>query len=94
MFINYFKGEMKLVGVRPISKHYLSLYPEAARERRKNYKPGLLPPFYADMPKTLEEIVASEIRYFDSYDNKGFRADIYYFWKILYNIFIKKARSK
>lgn len=94
MFINFFRGEMKLIGVRPLSQHYLSLYPEEACERRIKYKPGLLPPFYADMPKTLEEIVASEIRYFDSYDNKGFRADIYYFWKILYNIFIKKARSK
>lgn len=94
MFINYFKGEMKLVGVRPISKHYLSLYPEEARERRKNYKPGLLPPFYADMPKTLEEIVASELKYFDCYDQKGFRADISYLTKILFNIFVKKARSK
>jgi lipopolysaccharide/colanic/teichoic acid biosynthesis glycosyltransferase len=94
MFINYFKGEMKLVGVRPLSKHYLSLYPLEAQIRRKNYKPGLLPPFYADMPKTIEEIVDSEMKYFDHYDKKGFRADFYYFWKILHNIFIKKARSK
>ena len=85
---------MKLVGVRPLSKHYLSLYPLEAQIRRKNYKPGLLPPFYADMPKTIEEIVASEMKYFDHYDKKGLMADFYYFWKILHNIFIKKARSK
>lgn len=94
MFINLFKGEMKLVGVRPLSEHYLSLYPEDARVRRIQYKPGLLPPFYADMPKTLEEIAASELKYFDLYDKKGYRTDFVYLGKILHNIFIKKARSK
>jgi lipopolysaccharide/colanic/teichoic acid biosynthesis glycosyltransferase len=94
MLFNLLKGDMKLVGVRPLSAHYLSLYPADAAERRKKYKPGLLPPFYADMPKTIEEIVASELKYFDLYDKKGILADISYFFKIWYNILIKKARSK
>lgn len=93
MIINVLKGEIKMVGVRPISKHYLGLYPEEVQQRRGNYKPGLLPPFYADLPETLEEIVDSEVRYMDAHDKGKFFTDIRYFFKILYNILIKRARS-
>ena len=41
MLINWFKRELKIVGVRPISNHYLSLYSKEHQERRKNFKPGL-----------------------------------------------------
>jgi lipopolysaccharide/colanic/teichoic acid biosynthesis glycosyltransferase len=94
MLVNMCRGEMKLVGGRPLSQHYLSLYPKDVQERRRNYKPGLLPPYYADMPKTLDEIVASEVRYMDAYDQKPWRTDLRYFVQILKNIFFKKARSK
>jgi lipopolysaccharide/colanic/teichoic acid biosynthesis glycosyltransferase len=94
MLFNLLRGDMKLVGVRPLSAHYLSLYPADAVERRKKYKPGLLPPFYADMPKTINEIVESELKYFDAYDKRGFIADLAYFFKIWHNILIKNARSK
>lgn len=62
--------------------------------RRIKYKPGLIPPYYADLPKTLDEIIASEIKYFDQYDNNPFLTDIKYFFKAMYNILLKKARSK
>lgn len=81
MLINLIKGDMKLIGGRPLSPHYLSLYPKEVQERRKKYKPGLLPPYYADMPKSLEEIVDSEERYMNSYDEKPWRTDIRYFFK-------------
>ncbi len=60
MFINLIKGNMKFVGVRPLSNHYFSLYSKEVQKLRMKVKPGLLPPYYADMPKTLEEIEASE----------------------------------
>ncbi len=94
MIINWFKGDLKLVGVRPLSNHYLSLYSNCLRERRKSYKPGLVPPFYADMPKTLDEIMQSEIRYMDAYDKSPFMTDVKYFLKAAKNILIKRARSK
>ncbi len=94
MLYNLLKGDIKLVGVRPLSQHYLSLYTLEIRARRLNYKPGLVPPFYADMPKTFEEILASEKRYFDAYDKSPFLTDIKYFFKAFYNIIVKKARSK
>lgn len=93
-FINLFKGNMKLVGVRPLSKQYFELYNEEFRKRRINYKPGLIPPFYADMPKDLEAIQASEIRYLDAYDKNPFITDFRYFWKSWWNILVHHARSK
>lgn len=94
MLINFFKGEMKLVGVRPISSHYFSLYPVELREKRIKYKPGLLPPYYADMPQTLDEIVASELNYLEQYEKNRFLTDLKYFRKIFINIVFRKARSK
>lgn len=94
MLINLFRRELKLVGIRPLSSHYLSLYPKEFRERRIRYKPGLIPPFYADMPDTLDEIVESEKRYLDLYDKKGWVTDLKYFRKALFNILFKHARSK
>lgn len=94
MLLNLLKGEMKLIGVRPLSKHYFSLYSKELQEKRSRHKPGLLPPFYVDMPKTLEEIMASEMKYLDQYEKKPFLTDWKYFWGALFNIVIKKARSK
>jgi len=93
MFLNVFKGEMKIVGVRPLSRHYYSLYDEDLKQRRIKYRPGLVPPFYADMPKTLEEIMDSERRYLDAYEKSPWRTDTVYLWKAMVNIFFRNARS-
>lgn len=93
MLINWFKGEMKLVGVRPLSQHYLSLYSEELKTKRMKYKPGLVPPYYADIPKTLEDIMQSELKYLEAYEKSPLVTDIKYFVKAFYNIIIKKARS-
>ena len=94
MVINIFKGDLKLVGVRPLSNHYLNLYSDGLRERRMNYKPGLIPPFYVDMPKTLCEIMNSEEKYLDLYDKHPLITDTTYLIKAAYNILIKRNRSK
>ncbi|MFK5856654.1 MAG: sugar transferase [Bacteroidota bacterium] len=94
MFINLFKGNMKVVGVRPLSKHYFSLYSDELREKRVKFKPGLVPPFYVDMPKTLDEIMASEMRYLEAYEKKPLWTDTKYFFMAFYNILIKRARSQ
>lgn len=93
MLINWLKRDLKLVGVRPLSAHYLSLYREDLRLRRLKYKPGLLPPFYADLPKTLEEIMDSEERYLTAYEKNPIMTDIKYFFKAVGNILLKGARS-
>ena len=93
MFFNLLKGEMKLIGVRPLSEHYFSLYTKELQELRVKTKPGLIPPFYADMPVTLKEIMASEIKYLKAYEKAPYTTDFIYFWNSMNTIFIKRKRS-
>jgi len=92
-FLNFFAGELSLVGVRALSEHYFSLYPPDMQELRLKVKPGLLPPFYADMPKSFEDIVESERRYLMQKLEKPLITDWKYFWKSVWNILVKRARS-
>lgn len=93
MLINFVMGDMKLFGVRPLSKQYFELYREDVRQRRIKYKPGLIPPFYADMPENLEAIQESEMKYLDSYDKHPVYTDMKYLTKSVWNIVFRKARS-
>ena len=96
MVINLFKGQLKLVGVRPLSRHYLSLYTSEMRDMHISVKPGLLPPFYYEekTPQTIEEVQDSERRYIEAYRKHPFRTDWRYFWGIWGNIFFKHKRSR
>jgi len=94
MLINIFKGEMKLVGVRPLSKHYYSLYDEDLQQKRIKNKPGFIPPFYVDLPKTMSEIMESERKYLELYDQSPFITDVKYFFMAFKNVLFKGARSK
>lgn len=94
MLINLIKGDIKLVGVRPISRKYLEMYPQHLQLLRINSKPGLIPAFYADLPRTLEEIFISEEKYLIQYKKHPFICDLYYLSKAIFNILFKKVRSK
>ncbi len=92
-FINLLKGNMKFIGVRPLSQQYYNLYSPELQQLRIKTKPGLFPPYYADMPQTLEEIEASEVKYLEQYLKYPFKTDFAYFFKIIDNILFKKKRS-
>ena len=93
MIFNLLKGDLKLVGVRPISKQYFDLYDDDLKNLRFKHKPGLIPPYYADLPKSIEEIIESEKKYLLAYEKNKFTTDISYLYKALKNILFKKARS-
>jgi lipopolysaccharide/colanic/teichoic acid biosynthesis glycosyltransferase len=93
MLYNLIKGDIKLVGVRPLSKQYLSLYSEEVRNLRLKHKPGLIPPFYADLPKTFEEILESEKRYLLQFEKNPRSTDLKYLLKSLKQILFNRARS-
>jgi len=94
MIINLLKREMKLVGVRPLSSQYFHLYSKELQEKRIKYKPGLLPPYYADMPRSFDEIQESEMKYLIACETKGvIKTDLRYLFLILKNILIRNARS-
>lgn len=93
MILNLLKRDLKIVGVRPLSEHKLSLYDRDLQELRKTTTPGLVPPFYADMPDSFQELMESERRYILAYKKSPFLTDVRYFFKAFYNIIFKKARS-
>lgn len=94
MLWNLLRGDMKLIGPRPLSNHYFSLYPKDIQDLRGRVRPGLLPPFYADLPSTFDDICKSEGKYLREYILSPVRTDLKYFWSILWNIAVRKARSK
>ena len=96
MFINLFKGQLKLFGVRPLSRQYFGLYTPEMQQLRIKVKPGLIPPFYYEKvtPKTIEEVQASERRYIQAYLINPLGTDWRYFWGSVKNILFNKKRSK
>ncbi len=90
---NFLRGDIGLVGVRALSMHFFKLYPSDVQKLRTRLKPGILPPYYADMPESFEEIVESERRYLQEKLKRPISTDIKYFIKIMKNILIKRVRS-
>ena len=93
MIINFFKRDLNIVGVRPISKNYFDRYPLEIQKMRIKIKPGLIPPYYADLPKSFDEVIESERKYLKSRFKKPILTDVKYFYKSFVNIFLKGARS-
>lgn len=95
MVWNMLRGDIKLVGVRPLSKQYFNLYTPEMQELRTKTKPGLLPPFYYDQktPETIEEVQESERRYLEAYLKAPFKTDWRYFWGIVGNIIFHRKHS-
>lgn len=93
MVLNWLRGDVKLVGVRPLSQTMFNNYPPALQEKRTRCKPGLIPPFYIDHPKTFDELFASEDKYLDAYLQHPVRTDIRYFFLTVRSILFKGMHS-
>lgn len=93
MLINWLKGDVKLVGVRPLSRTMFETYPSDLQEKRTRCKPGLIPPFYVDHPNTFDELYASENKYLDEYFRHPFLTDAKYFFLTMNSILFKKMHS-
>ena len=93
-FYNWLKGDLNLVGVRALSEHYFQLYPKDLQKKRINFKPGLIPPYYSDLPNSFDEIIESERSYLNKKENAPFLTDLTYFTRAISNILFSGARSK
>jgi hypothetical protein len=91
--INVLKGEMKLVGVRPLSKVRFNEMPIEVQNARIKHKPGCFPPYVAlCMPDKTQNIIAEKI-YMKELEEHPYTTDIKYLCKSIYNIFTNKIRS-
>jgi len=94
MIYNFLKGDLKLVGVRPLSETFFNTYPEYLRKLRIKHKPGLIPPYYVDLPGSIEEVWESERKYLEKSEKNPLKTDIVYIFKALNNIVFYRARSQ
>jgi lipopolysaccharide/colanic/teichoic acid biosynthesis glycosyltransferase len=92
--MNLLKGDMKLVGFRPVSESYFEILPEELKKMRSQFKPGCIPPYVSlNMKSTYEEVLEAEIKYMKEKKSKPFTTDFVYFFKALFNIVFRKKRS-
>ena len=92
--INVFKGELKLVGVRPISQRYFQDIPKDLQELRLKQKPGCIPPYVAlDRKGSVESVLQAEREYLQEKLKNPFTTDTKYFFKAIFNIILKRKRS-
>lgn len=90
---NWLRGDLNLVGVRALSEQYFNLYPKEHQEFRIKFKPGLIPPFYVDLPKSFEDKILSEKKYLEQKLVTPIKTDIKYGLKAITNIIFRGARS-
>lgn len=91
--INVLRGEMKLVGVRPLSKVRFNELPKDVQEKRVKYKPGCFPPYVALCMPDSEKNIEAEVIYMNEKNKKPYFTDIKYLYNSIYNIISNKIRS-
>lgn len=92
--INVCKGELKLVGVRPISERYFQDIPKDLQELRVKFKPGCIPPYIALNRKgNVESVLQSEREYLQEKIKRPYTTDTRYFFKAIFNIIFRRKRS-
>ncbi|MES2139021.1 MAG: sugar transferase [Bacteroidota bacterium] len=92
--INVLKGELKLVGVRPISQRYFQDIPKDLQELRLKHKPGCIPPYVALNRKgNVKGVLQAEREYLEEKTKNPYTTDTKYFFKALFNIIFKRKRS-
>jgi len=92
--LNVFKGDMNLVGVRPISITYSKDIPQKILELRQKFKPGCIPPYVSlDQSSSKKSVLESEQVYLNRKIKAPFFTDIVFLFYAVYNIIFKRKRS-
>jgi lipopolysaccharide/colanic/teichoic acid biosynthesis glycosyltransferase len=92
--INVLKGELKLVGVRPISTRYFQDIPKDLQILRIKHKPGCIPPYIAfNKASSVSSVLAAEKEYLIRKEKNPYFTDMFCFFSAIWNIVINKKRS-
>jgi lipopolysaccharide/colanic/teichoic acid biosynthesis glycosyltransferase len=92
--LNVLKGEMKLVGVRPVSPRYFEDIPPHLQALRVTQKPGCIPPYVAlNRKPSVEGVLNAEEEYLLEKKRNPYFTDTRYFFQAIYNIVVKRKRS-
>ena len=91
---DWLRGDIKLVGMRATSRHFLSLYPRTFLNLYVQIKPGLIPPIFNESTNGFEEIVEVEFTYLQRYWDHPFLTDIRCLIQTFADIVFKGVRSR
>lgn len=92
--INVLKGDMKLVGVRPVSPRYFQDIPKHLQILRSEHKPGCIPPYVSlDRKPSVEGVLKAEEEYLIEKKRSPYLTDTRFFFSAIFNIVIKRKRS-
>ncbi|MDP1862100.1 MAG: sugar transferase [Gemmatimonadaceae bacterium] len=91
---DWLRGDIKLVGIRATSPHFLSLYPADFIESYIRVKPGLVPPLFAEGTDGFDQIVEIERAYLERYARAPLATDVRLLWDTFVDIVFRGVRSK
>jgi len=91
---NFIKGDLALVGVRPLSDRFLANYPEDLKRERMKHKPGCLPPYVAYRMQAVDEYIESERIYLSQKKRHPVWTDVKVFFMVVYNVLTKRIESE
>lgn len=91
--LNVFKGELNIVGVRPLSRSRFNELPEDIQQLRIRFKPGCIPPYVALLMPDAQGNIEAERIYLSEKLKRPFLTDVKYLFLALYNIFSGKIKS-
>lgn len=92
--INVLKGEMKLVGLRPISERYAQDLDKDFLAQRLKHKPGCIPPYVAlNRTGSVDDVIQAEREYIIEKNRNPFTTDLKFFFKAVFNIVFRRKRS-
>jgi lipopolysaccharide/colanic/teichoic acid biosynthesis glycosyltransferase len=91
--INILKGEMSIVGIRPLSRRAFEDYPDDVKKMRVKYKPGCIPPYVALLKQGMAESIEAERTYLLEKEKNPFFTDFKYFGMAVFNIISNRIRS-
>jgi lipopolysaccharide/colanic/teichoic acid biosynthesis glycosyltransferase len=92
--LDWLRGDIKLVGIRATSRHFLSLYPKEFLELYVQVKPGLIPPLFSESTSGFDQIVEIEFAYLRRYWKSPFATDVRYLVQTFTDIIFRGVRSR
>lgn len=91
--LNWIKGDIKLIGIRGMSIHYFSLYPEYFQRTFELVKPGLIPPLIDNGYHDFDSIVKTEYNYLIDYLESPVKTDWLCFFQTMKKIIFQGYRG-
>lgn len=90
---NVVKGDLSIVGVRPLSRFGFSQLPEDLQKDRIKYKPGCVPPNVALGLKGFGGVIRAERIYLRKMKKHPFRTNVQFFFMAMLNIIKRRGTS-